>query len=58
MTLFDLASLNNSLLYIDDLNDSAFKISELASIPFNDNNKKLAFAYLDNSIESIAVFER
>jgi long-chain acyl-CoA synthetase len=57
MTLFEQALLNSNLLFIDDQNGNIFSLRELSAINFSENNKKeLAFAYVDNSIESISVF--
>lgn len=56
MTLFDLALQNKKLVYIDDVHDSSYTLSEIANISFADTEKKLFFAYLDNTVASISIF--
>jgi len=56
MNLFELVSYNKNLKFIDDENQSEFTLNDLPEIGFSDESKKLIFAYLDNSIQSILVF--
>ncbi len=56
MTLFDLASNNHNLKFIDVKTEKEFLLRDLILVNFSNTEKKLIFAYLDNSIESISVF--
>jgi acyl-coenzyme A synthetase/AMP-(fatty) acid ligase len=55
-SFFQLAKNNPALEYIDGCTNEAYKINDLPRINFKRNSKRLAFAYLDNGIKSIAVF--
>ena len=56
-TLFELAAKNKSLSYCDSNNRITKKINELDLVTFPSlKEKKLAFLFLDNSIESVSVF--
>jgi len=56
MNLFDLASNNKKLKFIDDENQLEFNLKDLPELGLDQEPKKLIFAYLDNSIQSILVF--
>lgn len=56
MTLFDLASNNKKLKFIDDENQFEFELNDILELGLNQETKKLIFAYLDNSLQSILVF--
>lgn len=55
ITLFQLASGNNALRYIDDAADKAYTLRELPQLSLG-GDRSLVFAYLDNSLQSIAAF--
>lgn len=55
ITLFQLASGNNALRYIDDAADRTYTLRELPQLTLG-GDRTLVFAYLDNSLRSIAAF--
>lgn len=53
---FDKVKSNKTLKFIDELNDSEFKLDDLDLIDLEDSKKELVFAYLDNSIHAMRWF--
>lgn len=56
MKLYTNALLNSSLEFIDAENGKVFLLKDLSNLNFDHDSKALVFAYLDNTIASIAVF--
>jgi long-subunit acyl-CoA synthetase (AMP-forming) len=56
MSLFELASKNRNLKFIDERQEKYTNFNELNFLDFADKGKALAFLYLDNSIEAITMY--
>lgn len=56
ISIYDLASKNLSLLFVDDESGDEYRLKDLATINFQNGSKKLGFLYLDNSVVSIRVY--
>lgn len=55
ITLYQLASGNNALRYIDDATAEAYALKDLPGLSL-EGDRSLVFAYLDNTLPSIAAF--
>lgn len=56
MRIFELASANRSLKFINVAQGTELTLSEMPLVALPNIKKSLAFLYLDNSLESIAIF--
>jgi long-subunit acyl-CoA synthetase (AMP-forming) len=55
-TLYNLALLNESLIFIDDSTGEEYKLDDYNEFFLQDEPKQLIFAYLDNSVTSVLLF--
>jgi long-chain acyl-CoA synthetase len=55
ITLYQLVSGNNSLRYVDDASGELYSVKDLPSLTL-EGDRSLVFAYLDNSVASVAAF--
>jgi long-chain acyl-CoA synthetase len=55
-TLFENASLNKHLLFVNDATGEEFSLADLPLLQTDISGRQLSFLYLDNSIASITVF--